>query len=957
MKSAKNSLEKVFKKTWGDCIFENNVDIIRKMYTDLGFSFSDWFYVEDLEKYEVKGASKSSECKGEYNVRWDKMKHAKDLNAASKPVVMSYDIECFSEDENKFPDFTSVIDVCFMIGVTFENLGDEKSRRYYCIYIGEEFVEPMKVDGREVVSIPVNCEKDLLVNFFKLIEKEKPVIFTGYNIGEFDNEYIFHRVNINGLTINGPGFMREKTNFFMRDPVAKNFWDDKKDLFKIDGSISIDVFDFAKKVHSTLSKHSLDYVSHHFLGENKHDVLPKEMFRIYRACKQAQLVRKYRKEEEVENASLLPTEQSWLDMNKDIDENEIGNRLFDMRKVALYCVQDTVLPLKLIKKLDIWTIQKELSSLMGLPIEKLLTEGEQSRSFSQVYNDLHNNGYILIPDKPDNMNSEGGYVSHPVEGLHEDVMIMDFASLYPSVIIAYNISWDTIVRDPTIPDSDCIIVEFSQMESQHDPLTGKIAKKGTKRYEELKKEIHYRLRFIKKEVHHGLLPDRMANLLSERRKCKKQKAKVDKEISGMTIFAEGHPEYDSEVVKKWEELKLLSSILEAKQLALKLSANSIYGFLKVRKGGKMPLPDGARAITAMGRYNIIKCNRMMTEDIVFLMSRLKPEDIPKELREYDLNTPCIVVYNDTDSCFVKAPHIRSEHVSLYGHLLQKAFSYHLEEPLVLEYEKSLKRVLLVTKKRYTGFVMNDATGDVLLDKKTKEPEIYTKGLVTARRDGCSFMRNLFAQVAKNILAKVNMVTCLSEIFSRIIDLLSAKVSAYDLYLMKKVGEEYDNENSEMNLFKNNLRMREQNVNEGAKIEYLYCVSSEDLIKLKGKAHTRDSAEKMGNRYWLDEEYKAGNTPEVDYVLYLDKIASPIDQIFSIAYKDPRLETIKVKKNRARIPISLSTPLEYASKMAYNIEEELYKKNPEITPKEACIGIRDRLSMHFDHVLDGLIMNN
>ena len=191
---------------------------------------------------------------------------------------------------------------------------------------------------------------------------------------------------------------------------------------------------------------------------------------------------------------------------------------------------------------------------------------------------------------------------------------------------------------------------------------------------------------------------------------------------------------------------------------------------------------------------------MLTTDIKFLVNKLKPADIPEKLKGYDLEIPCQVIYNDTDSCFVKAAHINSVDLAVYGKTLQIAFSYIFEKNLVLEYEQSLSRLFLVSKKRYTGYVMDDQTGKHALDKITGEKIIYTKGLVSAKRDGAPFMRQIFTTVSKMILDGKTEIETLKFIISKVHDLFSGEIEVKDLVLMKKIGEEYKLDSYEMAVF-------------------------------------------------------------------------------------------------------------------------------------------------------------
>ena len=931
---------------------EDNIDPVRKMYTDLNINVADWFNIANLEDYEVPKAQKISRCK-EYAIKWRSIKKPTDRDVTfliSKPWSMSYDIECYSETDNRFPSATSDECVCFMISCSFENLGDEATRKKYCIYIGEAF------DMGDVNVIAVEDEATLLEQFFELIAKENPIILTGYNLGGFDNDYIYHRVNTTHANIKDCSLIWENRKPFIKPPGEKeSFSKNTSNLFTIPGRITIDMMDYMKRVHIGLTKHTLNFVSNKYLKETKHDVSPKDMFLAYEASRKAQLIKKYRSFEDPEEAEEWSEdhvsffEREWCTL--DWTNEEIEKGIQTLKKVANYCVQDTLLPLRLMKQLDVWTAQVELSNLMGVALENLLTDGEQVRCFSQIYNILHTEGFVLEKMFFENMTSEGGLVTSPDVGLHDMVTVMDFASLYPSIIKEKNISYETInysgVEDPTRFNK----TSFTQDEIQVDPETGKKPNKNTKRALELTETIPYEYEYIKKEEYHGILPRLMETLLVERNKLKRSHKVLMKEYDKLEIHPLGHPDYCEKDTKRGEEIMLMCSVYQARQLAMKVSMNSIYGFLKVSKGGKLPFPDGARTITAGGRMHIKKCNYLMSDGIEELMSHIEDKDIPDCLRKYNLLTKCQIVYNDTDSCFVKSPHIDPVDIMAYGLLLQKAFSYIFDVNLILEYEQTLFVVLLVSKKRYTGIIMNPKTGDKLLNKNTNQPEMYTKGLVTAKRDGAQNMRDIFNSLAQNILNGEDVMAALSILFNGILKLFSGDIKVKDLSLMKKIGAEYKNETAEIAIFKKSLQDRGRPVKNGDKVDFLICLSDKDQKKLKNTKSMRDGDEKAGKRYWLVDEYASKSSPDIDYVLYLEKFAKPIDQVFEIVYANQNFCDITVLKNRARTLVSLNTPMTYFSKLAFNIEERSYKEKPDVTNREVCDVIYEEFSAHMSEILE------
>ena len=140
-------------------------------------------------------------------------------------------------------------------------------------------------------------------------------------------------------------------------------------------------------------------------------------------------------------------------------------------------------------------------------------------------------GYVLPPFQleppPAEDSYQGAFVLDAERGLHRAVAIVDFASLYPSVCIGWNLCYTTFVPPGAhLPDSvPCFSIDIDGV--QH--------------------------RFVTKDVHHGLLPKVMDHLLSYRKATKKL----------MKNHAKSDPMY---------------AILDGRQNALKVSANSVYGF-------------------------------------------------------------------------------------------------------------------------------------------------------------------------------------------------------------------------------------------------------------------------------------------------------------------------------------------------------------------------------------------
>ncbi|KNC83791.1 hypothetical protein SARC_03967 [Sphaeroforma arctica JP610] len=176
---------------------------------------------------------------------------------------------------------------------------------------------------------------------------------------------------------------------------------------------------------------------------------------------------------------------------------------------------------------------------------------------------------------------EGACVLEPVPGLYYNVLQYDFDSLYPSVLMAYNICYSTYLSTEPPPNM------VPQM--YH---TVKWTSKGGD------ENIHH---FLKEPE--GIVPKLLRDLLGVRKAVKK-------------------------ILKSTELYTVQYNVLDKRQQALKVCANSIYGVLGVQKHGMLPLNEGASSCTALGRMSLG-------------IAVAKFEELG-----------ATVVYGDTDSCYV-----------------------------------------------------------------------------------------------------------------------------------------------------------------------------------------------------------------------------------------------------------------------------------------------------------------
>uniref|UniRef100_A0A6C0EQL8 DNA polymerase n=1 Tax=viral metagenome TaxID=1070528 RepID=A0A6C0EQL8_9ZZZZ len=281
------------------------------------------------------------------------------------------------------------------------------------------------------------------------------------------------------------------------------------------------------------------------------------------------------------------------------------------------CVQDSLLVVKLFETLTTWVALCEMSKVTNVPIFALYTQGQQLKVFSQVYKKcthentvVERNGYI--PGANDHY--VGATVFPPIPGVYDKVIPFDFSSLYPTTIIAHNISWDTLVPvDSDIPDSKChVMIWYDHLGCSHDPKEirkvelNKIIKEKDEKIKELRrlrdlksnknrkeefkiaideeldatkpfreersnlqksKPKHKmccerRFRWLKEPM--GVLPEILTHLLDTRKATKKIMKGVYGKLKELDVNDE-----------KYDLTKTYHEVLDKRQLALKVSANSV----------------------------------------------------------------------------------------------------------------------------------------------------------------------------------------------------------------------------------------------------------------------------------------------------------------------------------------------------------------------------------------------
>ena len=207
----------------------------------------------------------------------------KDLKAIDNPesapfVIASIDIECYSST-GKFPDPKVRDDACFQIAISLMRFGETEPFEKRCLC----YKETDKDLGDDSIIEWYLTEKDMLIRFSNYLTEKDIDVITGWNIFGFDLEYIIERGHLMSCPLSF--FKMSKLKTHVCDLMPKKLsssalGDNELKLVPMPGRFIFDLFHEVKREYK-LDSYKLDNVSKLYLGDNKIDMAPKEMFRRY----------------------------------------------------------------------------------------------------------------------------------------------------------------------------------------------------------------------------------------------------------------------------------------------------------------------------------------------------------------------------------------------------------------------------------------------------------------------------------------------------------------------------------------------------------------------------------------------------------------------------------------------------------------------------------------------------
>ncbi|KAH7358579.1 DNA polymerase family B [Plectosphaerella cucumerina] len=405
-----------------------------------------------------------------------------------------------------------------------------------------------------------------------------------------------------------------------------------------------------------------------------------------------------------------------------------GARQRDLSKLLRYYLTRTRLDIELLEANELIPRTSEQARLLGVDFFSVFSRGSQFKVESIMFRIAKPENFILVSPSRKQVGGQNALeclplVMEPQSAFYSSpLIVLDFQSLYPSVMIAYNLCYSTFLGR---------IVNWRGMN-----------KMGFTEYKR-----HERLLELLKD-HINITPNGMMYVKTEVRKS--LLAKMLTEILETRVMVKSGMKQD-------KDDKTLQQLLNNRQLALKLLANVTYGYTSASFSGRMPCSEIADSIVQTGRETLERA-------IAFIHSQER--------------WGAEVVYGDTDSLFIYLKGRTRDQAFDLGNEIAKAITDMNPRPIKLKFEKVYHPCVLLAKKRYVGYKYESRDQIV--------PEFDAKGIETVRRDGTPAEQKIEEKALRLLFETADLSQIKSYFQSQCEKIMRGAVSVQDFCFAREV---------------------------------------------------------------------------------------------------------------------------------------------------------------------------
>lgn len=660
--------------------------------------------------------------------------------------------------------------------------------------------------ARDTSVLKVECyntEAEVLLAWKRLIKEQDPDIITGYNIFGFDFKYMWDRAQVLGIIEDFSDLGRIRRfpeELVEKKLVSSGLGDNLLYYISMTGRVTIDLLKVVQSGGYRLPIYKLDFVCNHFLYKRKNDLPPQELFILQKGSDQ------------------------------------------DRAKIARYCLVDCILCNRLLDKLEIITNNVGMSRVCKVPLNYLFLRGQGIKIQSLVSDITRKEGYLIKTKERITGNGtddwfEGAIVLDPAKGIYfEPCVVADFNSLYPSCMIAWNLSHDSYIelgsKYDNLPEGQYYDVKYDLYREEKMP-----GRKVVRRVKYGVKTCRY---YQPADGSKSMLPRILQKLLKARKSTREEQE----------AFKKGTFEWN---------------VKEGLQLAYKVTANSLYGQV------------GART-SAISFKEIAACTTACGRDLIYKS---------KEFAETNYEG-CQTVYGDTDSCFFRYNTVNCRGEKLFGlDAIYKSIELCTEtalgitrtlpKPHNLEFEKAIWPFMLLSKKRYHGHYWT----------KWGKCDYYpnSMGIVLKRRDNAKIVKHIFGGVLDIIMEEHDIKKAIEFCKVESAKLLEGKFPIEMFTITKTLKSYYKNPDQiAHNVLAQRIAERDpgNRVQSNDRMEFAYIKLPEPPKGVKIL---------QGDKIETPQFIKTKDLP-LDYRHYLtNQVMKPVTQIFELVLDEKELAGI------------------------------------------------------------------
>ena len=810
------------------------------------------------------------------------------------------------------------------IGSTIMSYGNVDPHFNHCIALNS--CSDIPIENSIIESY--NTEKEVLLAWQKLVQRENPDIIIGYNIFGFDYEFMFRRAEENNCVEEFLKLSRIKDEI-CGTPIKDDYGNDTRkykieestlqiasgqhDLrfIKMNGRLQVDLYNFYRR-EANLISYKLDYVAGNFIGDFVKQIDMDDFKSTIKTSNMTGLlVGSYIHFEEIGHSvdyyedgakyvvisidklngkftingkvspDMVNKKVRWCLAKDDVTPKDIfrmtNGTADDRAVIAKYCIQDCNLVHYLFNKSDILTGFIEMAKICSVPINFLVMRGQGIKLTSYVAKKCREKRTLMPVIEKGGLDEgyEGAIVLDPKCDLYLDnpVACVDYASLYPSSMISENLSHDSKVWTKEYDLAGNLIEEWGEKDENgnylYDNLPG---------YEYV--SVNYdTYKYIRKN------PKAAAEKVQSGYKiCRFVQPNLSGE--GEAIM----PSILKELLKARKDTRKLiplekddfmKNVLDQRQLGYKVTANSLYGQCGA-KTSTFYEKDIAACTTSTGRTLLTYAKKIIEECYGNKICNTKHYGKVKTQAEY--------IYGDTDSVFFtfnlqtpegvairgkEALEITIEIAQEAGHLASKF----LKGPHDLEYEKTFMPFCLLSKKRYVGMLYETDPN------KGKRKEM---GIVLKRRDNAPIVKDIYGGIIDILMKKQNIQEAIDFLKSCLQNIVDEKYPMDKLIITKSLRSGYKNPRSIAHkVLADRITARDpgNKLGPGDRVPFVYVAVPNKKGLLQG--------DKIETPAFIKEKGL-----KIDYSFYItNQIMKPTQQVFALVLEKIWLMNNKGKKFR------------------------------------------------------------